>query len=64
MTGTQKIYMGQNLAEFLLFVLHFLVSFVSKYLSDLVRGLKGNTMQFDCLVFLVNAHLMYENIYK
>ena len=64
MTGAQKIYMGKNLAEVLHFILHFLVSFVSKFLSDLVRGLKFNKMQFDCLVFLINVHKMSGNIHK
>ena len=64
MTGTQKTYMGKNLAEFLRFVLPFLVSFVPKLLSDLVTGLKHNKMQFDYLVFLVNVHKLSGNIHK
>ena len=47
--------MGKSLAEFSRFVLHFLVSFVPKLLSDLIRELKRNKMQFEFLVFLVNS---------
>ena len=46
--------MGKNLAEFMCFVLHFLLSFVPKLSTDLVTRLKRNKMQFDCLVFLVS----------
>ena len=64
MIETQSIYMGKNLTEFSRFILHFLVSFVPKLLSDLVRGLKRNKLQFDGFVFLVNNHKLSGNICK